>query len=1237
MRGKQQVQQYQKQFKSSVNGSSNPPHPQHKRQISVSQQQKHVQNDLTEDITYPDSELEELDGSAFVISEQSSPEFQVHHYRGQDASYSSPSKISSIVNANELASFTENGNIYNNQAIFRNSLANNNNSIISGGHQIANSRQSRYQSQDRGLSNERMAGGDRGQPMYYNTLSPIQEQSQNTTLNRESMIKQAINKDRKDSIGNANVDYFSFECREPNSQASQQQQSKFHQQHHEMLKKQIKQKLNSKNSVAHIRSTVEQLFIYYCDFSIERAQNSNFIKQGNFIRLLKDSQILSHNPQSLNNTHNYTNSHLHNSQVLNEKEVNLMLSRELGNSSAKTMDFQTFLNMLVKIAVILFEREDGVNNPKLSLQRLLDMHILPLLTFIEQQVKEQIQKKFNKDQQQNSVTDSGQYIPHVSLDMIQNIEIKEEDLYIMKSINPVIIEIYNHYISASPASTTSDNPIKRFFRFLKEFEICPYLLNQRTCFIIYYYTVLYHSQNESLNYSTDTPYDVSLSEMMNTIKIKLETGNSPTKGRLKTKKIQVNNEHPELTFDKFYLALYRMSIIFYDLNHPKPNSQEHDIPHSIGQNQSTFLNAKKLLMMLNRMELTNGFTQFINYQRQFKSINIQYTLTPHRNVLSQLILNQQHFTSQLELEYYRENYLPDLDVYSLCKLYIEQQNQTNQEIIPNYNNPAIYSNLQGGGVESGNIQNLSLRGNKVSMGAGIQAVQENFQNQMEILVEQQNDNLRRIFQYYCSFGDPMNIDKMKSNKFVKVFSDAGLIQETKCNIPKSNFKTPIQKKTRPQNSAHQQSKQPQQNSESKLEKSEIDLIFKSLASKVTVQSSTHLKTHSPLNQSSPQSSTLRSLKTPNRDIPRGGNYSGSKLSHTSSRNFTKTILVSLDQNSISFSQFKEGLFQVAKQQAQLQGINDCVCYINMLHDKIIPLVKSINQDKALFSNQISSMLTQLENDDVLILLSDLYTVIYPVFEVYTEETNKLYIDIDRYSKFCSDFSIFPDVVTKSEMHKIFSNLAIDVNPPQSSRMMNRSQTSGRSMNNNSSIVEQLQQNYKALDSHLFIQALGFCALHISINDNSRILDKEQEALEKIFMLIEKLAMSEGIKKTCKKPEQKYKSNALDKLDILQYFRKKYKWYFEMKSYQINFDRTMKIQKPAFQILTMMDHRSQSNATLSARKPDMNQTLSSNGKYSNKMSTLSQSKASAYKKANLRGELKTVKTDLFSMVLKDQHM
>jgi hypothetical protein len=46
---------------------------------------------------------------------------------------------------------------------------------------------------------------------------------------------------------------------------------------------------------------------------------------------------------------------------------------------------------------------------------------------------------------------------------------------------------------------------------------------------------------------------------------------------------------------------------------------------------------------------------------------------------------------------------------------------------------------------------------------------------MQDVIDANRDRINRIFTYYCSFGEPMNTDKLKSAKFIKVLKDAGLI------------------------------------------------------------------------------------------------------------------------------------------------------------------------------------------------------------------------------------------------------------------------------------------------------------------------------------------------------------------------------------------------------------------------------------------------------------------------------
>jgi hypothetical protein len=46
----------------------------------------------------------------------------------------------------------------------------------------------------------------------------------------------------------------------------------------------------------------------------------------------------------------------------------------------------------------------------------------------------------------------------------------------------------------------------------------------------------------------------------------------------------------------------------------------------------------------------------------------------------------------------------------------------------------------------------------------------------ESVLDKYRDNLHRIFQYYCTFGEPMNNSKLKSIKFMKMLKECGLLQ-----------------------------------------------------------------------------------------------------------------------------------------------------------------------------------------------------------------------------------------------------------------------------------------------------------------------------------------------------------------------------------------------------------------------------------------------------------------------------
>jgi hypothetical protein len=71
---------------------------------------------------------------------------------------------------------------------------------------------------------------------------------------------------------------------------------------------------------------------------------------------------------------------------------------------------------------------------------------------------------------------------------------------------------------------------------------------------------------------------------------------------------------------------------------------------------------------------------------------------------------------------------------------------------------------------------------------------------------------------------------------------------------------------------------------------------------------------------------------------------------------------------------------------------------------------------------MGEMLHLLESEEVINLLSELHQVITPIYHVYASPKTG-HLEFAGFVKFLTDFSVFPDVVNKSEAYKIFMNLA----------------------------------------------------------------------------------------------------------------------------------------------------------------------------------------------------------------------
>lgn len=96
-------------------------------------------------------------------------------------------------------------------------------------------------------------------------------------------------------------------------------------------------------------------------------------------------------------------------------------------------------------------------------------------------------------------------LTNVTDQYINGIEIDDESFTILKSIVRGLKLVYTHYKCEitnpmNPNTINAKQLSKPLLSFLRDFEVCPYILNQKTSFLVWYYTGL--SPYESISVHT---------------------------------------------------------------------------------------------------------------------------------------------------------------------------------------------------------------------------------------------------------------------------------------------------------------------------------------------------------------------------------------------------------------------------------------------------------------------------------------------------------------------------------------------------------------------------------------------------------------------------------------------------------------------------------------------------------------------------------------------------------------
>lgn len=292
-------------------------------------------------------------------------------------------------------------------------------------------------------------------------------------------------------------------------------------------------------------SKLKKIFEYFCLYG-ERL-NTNILKSNKFIKFANEAGMIDTN--------------------LNKTRLEIIYKSE---NKYNTMNFDQFLNCLIKIAEIKYQNTAIPISKTKCLNSLLHIHVDPLFNEI-----------FNSE---NNVSMNGTTFNNRSTVLVPNIDehvLNPNVEEIFTSVAEVFFDIYRvyfpHEISISENEEfVKEKSYKNFFLFIKDFDLCPGLVSKSAAFQIYKSEISNDTINNNKEYYFKIIRNIDLASI-----IKYDPKNQNVLGQ-------------SFNFFKFLRTLLKISEFGYMTQGGMPSHL--DIPFT-----------EKFILTLERMELSEGF------------------------------------------------------------------------------------------------------------------------------------------------------------------------------------------------------------------------------------------------------------------------------------------------------------------------------------------------------------------------------------------------------------------------------------------------------------------------------------------------------------------------------------------------------------------------------------------------------------------------------------------------------
>lgn len=426
--------------------------------------------------------------------------------------------------------------------------------------------------------------------------------------------------------------------------------------------------------VDEIRQELKKIFAFYVSFG-DRL-NSTSLKANKLHKMMHDAYLYDEN--------------------ITKKKVDILFCKISKNKPS--IDFENFLTLLLNIAVKKYPDTD-------QRQAFIDLFVNNLKPLYDNLYKE---------------TDLGDF------DYICKQELDDDVILIMTAISPVFAKLHKFYFDCEyqryDRKLVKQKSETGILSFLKEFEICPTLINVSLAFQLFQDVM--ETPKQGLACNQNLPFKLPREE-----------------GR-------------EFTLTRFIVFLTRLALVITS----QVNGDNHP--------EALYTQSDKLLNLLERMEYSPGF---VNFEKKMNTTNnSNMSLFPPKEIMQKIRqINQSANAGNPNQSIGEEIPMSDRNGNSLIQD-VNTSRSRSRMMSPAFRATSRTTSLTGT-ARSKTPGTLS----KTLGSSFIQTVE--FRPQIIAVFEKHKEDLQKLFKSYCSFQNNSNIYKMKTIKLMKLLKDAKLI------------------------------------------------------------------------------------------------------------------------------------------------------------------------------------------------------------------------------------------------------------------------------------------------------------------------------------------------------------------------------------------------------------------------------------------------------------------------------